>query len=64
PLQRAPPYPSREPLRHLLLHHRGVLEPAARPHPLLRAGGAPDPVLRPWHRSHAQVREGRNPQRV
>jgi hypothetical protein len=26
PLQGAPRHPSREPLRHLLLHHRGVLE--------------------------------------
>src|SRR5215204_2357802 len=43
PLQGA----SREPLRHLLLHHRGVLEASTGSHPLLRAGGASDPALRP-----------------
>src|SRR5215203_4306872 len=64
PLQRAPRHPSREPLRHLLLHHRGVLEPSTGSHPLLRAGGASDPALRPRYRSQAQVREGRNPRRV
>ena len=64
PLQRAPRHPSREPLRHLLLHHRGVLEPHAGPHPFLRAGGASDPALRPRRRPQAQVREGRDPRRM
>ncbi|HYQ84128.1 MAG TPA: hypothetical protein VEP28_09020, partial [Rubrobacter sp.] len=27
PLQRAPRHPSREPLRHVLLHHRGFWNP-------------------------------------
>jgi hypothetical protein len=50
-------------LRHLL-HHRGVLEPSTGSHPLLRAGGASDPAIRPRYRSQAQVREGGNPRRV
>ena len=64
PLRRAPRRPPRQPVRHLLLHNRRVLEPAAGSDALLRAGGALDPALRTGHRAHVALRKGREPQRV
>ncbi|CAA9449922.1 hypothetical protein AVDCRST_MAG82-3700, partial [uncultured Rubrobacteraceae bacterium] len=46
------------------VHLHGVLEPSTGPHPLLRAGGAYDPALRPRYRPQAQLREGRDPRWV
>lgn len=64
PLQRAPRYLSRKPLRYLLLHHHRSLEPAARSNPVLRANRATAPTHCPRRTLSPPGRKRGQPQRA